>query len=251
MASSPAQSVAIAKDAADDGLLQRFSYRVPSRQVRGEDRRPDAAALDRYATLFPAMAALHPTSSGFGVGPSRAVVLHAEAHQHRIAMLDVAEALAGMPDASDRLKSALGKWPGLWARMTLVFHLIGLADAKAHGLTGVDVANVARGSPSIATSYPRDVLLPHLLRGEAVMFATEQTGHARWIAGFILSRGGERIAARDVMRAYGALRAPERRRELTEVVGALEPLGWARADEERASPPLKCKRPTSAAVIVD
>jgi enamine deaminase RidA (YjgF/YER057c/UK114 family) len=30
----------------------------------------------------------------------------------------------------------------------------------------------------------RDILLPHLLRAEAVMFATAQTGHARWIADF-------------------------------------------------------------------
>jgi hypothetical protein len=55
---------------------------------------------------------------------------HAEAHEHRLAILDLTEALAAMADVSDRLKSSLGKWPGLSARMTLVFHVIGIADAR-------------------------------------------------------------------------------------------------------------------------
>lgn len=226
----------IAKDAADDGLLQRFCYCVPAHQARGEDRLPDAAAMARYAALFPTLAALRPAN---GIWTSaQAVVLHADAHQHRLAMLDLTEALQAMPDASDRLKSALGKWPGLWARLVLVFHLIGLADARARGEGHQgDVANVAKGGVTTATSYMRDILLPHLLRADAVMFATEQTGHARWIGGFILAKGQDRVAARDIMRAYGALRAPERRRELLDVMSSLETMGWVRAEEQNDGRP--------------
>jgi len=50
----------IAREAADDGLLQRFCYAVPARQLRGLDRRPDAEAADRYAGLAAALAALRP-----------------------------------------------------------------------------------------------------------------------------------------------------------------------------------------------
>jgi Protein of unknown function (DUF3987) len=50
----------IAKDAADDGLLQRPFYCVPSSQTRGEDRPPNREALATYAALFPALAAMHP-----------------------------------------------------------------------------------------------------------------------------------------------------------------------------------------------
>jgi hypothetical protein len=215
----------IAKHAADDGLLQRFCYCVPAHQGRGEDRQPDTAGLARYAALFPVLAAMHP-GTVFGSDGHR-IVLHAEAHQHRLEILDLAEALAGMPDASDRLKSALGKWPGLWARITLVFHLITIADAKARNVLH-DVVNVVRGVATMSTAYLRDILLPHLLRADAVMFATEQTGHARWIAGFILSKGEETLTARDIMRSYRQLRAPEQRREMLDVMASLEAMGWVR-----------------------
>ncbi|CAH2606530.1 conserved protein of unknown function (plasmid) [Rhodovastum atsumiense] len=221
----------IASEAADDGLLQRFCYCVPAHQGRGEDRRPNGDALARYRALFPALAALKPPA-GFGNTTPRPVVLHAEAHAHRLEVLDLAEALAAMPDASDRLKSALGKWPGLWARLTLLFHLIELADARARG-EGAFVDNVSRGAATTSTRYMRDILLPHLLRAEAVMFATAQTGHARWIAGFILSRGEPRIATRDIIRAYRALQAPEKRKELQEVMASLEAMGWVRAEPAR------------------
>jgi Protein of unknown function (DUF3987) len=215
----------IARDAADDGLLQRFCYVVPTQQGRGEDRAPDKAAAARYEALFPALTVLRPSRSFSGY--PRPVALHAEAHQHRHHVNDLAEALAAMPDASNRLKSALGKWPGLFARLTLTFHLIQLADARASGERPIsDVVQPKTARP--AAAYMRDILLPHLLRADALMFATEQTGHARWIAGYILAKGLAEITVRDVVRAYGALRAPERRRDLLDVLASLEPVGWIR-----------------------
>ena len=62
------------------------------------------------------------------------------------------------------------------------------------------------------------------------MFLTEQSGHARWIAGFILSNPGQRITARDIMRSYRALKAPEKRREMLDVMASLEALGWVRPE---------------------
>jgi hypothetical protein len=81
------------------------------------------------------------------------------------------------------------------------------------------------------------------------MYSTRQTGHARWIAGFILARRQERIATRDLVQAYGALRAPERRRELLDVMEGLVSMGWVRP-EERADPtrpPAACQ--TNPAVL--
>jgi hypothetical protein len=69
------------------------------------------------------------------------------------------------------------------------------------------------------------------------MFSTDQTGHVRWIAGYILSKGESRVAARDIMRHYGALRAPEMRQELLDVMSTLEVMGWVRAERRRDGTP--------------
>lgn len=231
----------IARDAADDGLLQRFCYCVPGRQGRGEDRMPNAEAIARFEALFPALTALHPPKADHeGTVP---VVLHADARQHRMDILDLAEAIASMPDTSGRLKSAMGKWPGLFPRLVLVFHLVEVADARVRG----NVVNVSTPPLTVATAataaraaaYMRDILLPHLLRTETVMFATEQTGHAKWIAGYILARGETRVAARDIMRHYQALRPPERAKDLQQVMDTLETMGWIHPEpsSNRSKPP--------------
>ena len=228
----------IAREAADDGLLQRFCYAVPARQDRGVDRKPDQASTDRYHELVNAMAGLLPPTAFPGAVP-RVVTLHPDAQRHRLAILDLAEAVAAMPDTSSRMKSALGKWPVLFARMTLLFQLIDHADALHWGITLQNVMEVPETVARRSAAYLRDILLPHLLRAEAVMFSSVQSGHARWIAGFILSRGDSRIALRDVVRAYGPLKAPEQRNELLSVMQSLETMGWLRAEpqENPARPP--------------
>jgi len=64
------------------------------------------------------------------------------------------------------------------------------------------------------------------------MFETAQTGHVRWIAGYILSKGISRITIRDVVQAYGALRAPEHRRELLDVMESMVTVGWLHPEEQ-------------------
>jgi hypothetical protein len=125
----------IAREADDDGLPQRFMFCVPGAQGEGEDRVPDAEALARYDALFPALVGLRPAAAGPGGAP-RPVVLHADAHRHREAVGKLARAMAAMPDASPRLKASFGKWPGLFARLALAFHLIDVADARARGTEG-------------------------------------------------------------------------------------------------------------------
>jgi hypothetical protein len=82
-----------------------------------------------------------------------------------------------------------------------------------------------------------DIMLPHLLRADALMFSTAQSGHARWIAGYILAHKLERITTRDVVRAYGALRAPESKNELADVMASLVTVGWL--EPEEPSNPMK------------
>jgi hypothetical protein len=226
----------IARDAADDGLLQRFIYCVPDRQGRGLDRAPDQAALDRYATLFPSLAGFLPAAA-IGSDQIRPIVLSAEAHTHREGIDALAQALSAMPDTSARLRASFGKWPGLFARLCLIFHLIDIADMRARGETAPPPQVVAEPTAQRVAAFMREIVLPHMLRAEAVMFCTDQTGHAQWIAGYILAKRMERIEARDVVQAYRAMRAPEARRELNAVMAALVSMAWL--DPEEPSNPAK------------
>ena len=223
----------IAREASDDGLLQRFLYVVPAGQAEGEDRRPDGEALARYRALFPILAALTPPSD-LAERCRVAVKLSAEAQHHRQAIEALARAQAAMPDTSSRLKAALGKWPGIFAWLALTFHVVTLADAAARSEAAPHAAVLSGETARRAAGFLRGVLLPHLLRAEALLFLTRQTGHARWIAGYILAsedaRLSRRVALREVQRAYKPLRAPEHRRELVDVMQSLEVVGWLRAE---------------------
>lgn len=218
----------IARDAADDGLLQRFMYVVSAHQPAGEDQAPDRAAIDRYESLVSALVMLRPPPSEPGRQQPR-VVLHAGAHRHRIAIDKLATALQHFPDTSNRMKSALGKWGALFARVALVFHLIELADARAQGLEAPPMMVLSEANAARASAFLRDIALPHLQRADAIMFQSAQTGHARWIAEHILAHSKERISARDIDRAYKALREADRR-EIEAVMEKLELVGWVRED---------------------
>lgn len=215
----------IARDAADDGMLQRFLYCVPAGQGGGLDRAPDRDALKRYEGLVQELSELRPKRASAFQDALEVVRLDPDAQQHREALDSLVTALKAMPDTTARMKAALGKFPGIYARLCLLFHLIDIADAKT------DSRVVPEPTARRAMLYLRDVLLPHLQRAEAVMYLTTQTGHARWIAGFILSRGFNRVTRRDITRAYGDLRAPECARELTSVMAGLEAMAWVRVED--------------------
>jgi hypothetical protein len=195
------------------------------------DREPDGRATGRYAALFPVLARLNPPGA---FGPRFVVKLSAAAQEHRRAIEGLAQAQAGMPDTSARLKAALGKWAGIYPRLVLTFHLIEIADAMARGEQPPPLHTVRGETASRAAAFAREVLLPHLLRADALLFRTRQTGHARWIAGHILAsddaRQSGRVTARDLQRAYGPLRAPEQRQELEAVMRSLEVVAWVRAE---------------------
>jgi hypothetical protein len=224
----------VAQNADDDGLLQRFCFCVPEKPRPGQDREPDREAVSRYNGLIKALTALRPARTKFGA-PAGPVVLHADAHPHREGIDELARALAAMPDTSDRMKAAFGKWPGLWARIALVFHLIEHAEGDVDPTSRPPIHLLSEATARKASAYLEHILLPHLLRADVLMYATKLTGHSRWIARYILARGHEQVALRNIVQDYGALRAPERRRELLEVMEGLVSMGWV-YPKERGDP---------------
>jgi hypothetical protein len=215
----------IAKDSDDDGLLQRFAYCVPGARPPGVDRKPDPKALQRYEGLFTQLVALHPPRPPGGGHPG-AVVLHEQAHQHRENIEALARAMAALPDTSPRLRAVFKKWPGLFARLCLTFHLIAIADARQTSTQGPFLEVVPEATARQVADFMHDILLPHLLRAERLMFGTAQTTHAQWIAGHILAHRLDRITTRDIVRAYRALAAPEARDELAAVMASMVAIAW-------------------------
>ena len=229
----------IAKRTTDNGLIQRFMLDVPGPQAAGLDRAPNLAARDLYRALFPALVALHPTRND--EGRIQHVTLHADAHEAREDIEGLAHVMQVMPDASSRLASTFGKWPGLFARLCLTFHLIEAAASRVRNPGGAHppLQVVTAETANRVSRYMRAVLAPSLLRAETLMFGTTQTEHANWISQHILIHRLERITARDITRAYGAMRAPEERPTLYSVMDSLCLFGWlAPIQRSDAQPPI-------------
>jgi hypothetical protein len=93
--------------------------------------------------------------------------------------------------------------------------------------------------------FMQEILLPHLLRADALMFSPVQAVHARWIAGHILAPKYERITSCDVTRAYQALRAPESKDELASFMASLVTVGWL--EPETPKNPMK---PVRAWIVI-
>ena len=113
----------------------------------------------------------------------------------------------------------------------MTYHMIDLADVRTRNPEFPLVRVVPGETAKRVGRFMRDVLLPHTLRADALMYRTAQTGHARWIAGHILAHEVDRVTARDITRAYGALRAPECRKELSEVMQSLVIFGWLEPED--------------------
>ena len=189
--------------------------------------RSQTPARDLYRALFPALAALHPARNP-DTGYIEHVTLHTDAHAAREDIDGLARVMAAMPDASSRLASTFGKWPGLFARLCLTFHLIEAAAARVRDPSGLHppLHVVTAETANRVRRYMRAVLAPNLLRAETLMFGTIQTEHAARIANYILAHRLERVTAREIVRAYRALRPPEERGTLNSTMDGLCLFGW-------------------------
>ena len=230
----------IARDATDDGLIQRFIFDVPPPCGKGQDRAPNGVALQNYRSLFPALAALRPPARTDADRQCH-VVLHADAHGARESIDEMARVMSLWPDASPQIQATFGKWPGLFARLCLVFHLVEVAAARGRGDIGPPLTVVAAETAARVRAYMREVLAPMLLRADAVMFASRQTSHAAWIANFITASSLDRISAREIVQSYRQLRAPEHRDTLESTMDSLCVFGWLKPEPMRGG----ATRPTA------
>jgi hypothetical protein len=206
---------------ADDGLLQRFIFaHVPESDGSGEDRAPEWAAVDGYRDVIGALAEMP--------AGEKPVTLGAEAQAERAKVEAMAGAVMALPTTPAAFKGHLLKWPGLFARLCLVFHLIDAAGEVTDELIPTAPPVLSAGTARRVATFMKQYLLPNATSLYALAGSSPATDHARWVADYILARGCNEISSRDIGRAYRQLRedtpARQRATDILVTVGWLDPV---------------------------
>jgi hypothetical protein len=210
----------------DDGLLQRFAPIVIQRDGNGLDIPPDAPTVDQLA-LAAAGIAESENNILFRFSPE------ADAELHAIEAFKAKE--IARPDSSSMLRQWLDKMPNEFGRLSLIFHFIEWYGSDLFAdIGGAPATVISRGTAERARRYLTEFVYSH-----ARVFYLKELGnsdmdeHALWIAGFVLSRELEAIEMRDIYRSYPALRATERRGQISSTMRILEMYDWVRPIKER------------------
>jgi len=216
----------------EDGLLQRFIPIFGSGPSMGVDRVADENADRAYRGLLR-------TIVEWRTLPPIKVTLSPEAHDARVRVMERVTALQMLPDTPGPLKTHLGKWEALFSRLLLTVHAIEVASGSAFGFS-LDAFHEIHGSTARRVEKLMiDYLLPNAMRFYGEFYGRpEHIQHACWVADHILAHRLSVITARDVGRAYHALRADDRQ-ALDRVMSYLELAGWIVPMTEE-----KVKRPT-------
>lgn len=203
----------IAKDMTDDGLMQRFMI-VIGRNAKEHDRMEQLGVNRAFGELVDHLYGVQP-----GSGP---VMLSEGAHIVRERLLAYAAELADYAALPSGLRSHLGKWSGLFARLLLVYHAIECAEDRIHPCDEL----VSQQCAEQVERLMRGFLLPHAIAYYTdILGASGDLEHARWVAGHILSKGVATVSNRDLVQSYKQWRGMDdwgRQR----VMQVLEDAGW-------------------------
>ena len=203
----------IAQNMTDDGLMQRFMIIIGQNEVE-YDRPKNIRAHQDFGNLVDHLYAVTPGSEP--------VQLSEDAHEVRQSLNAYAAELADYPALPSGLRSHLGKWSGLFARLLLIFHAIECAGNKIHPGSCLVSGATARQVDRLMRRF----LLPHALAYYTdVLGASSDLEHARWIAGHILSKRLDIVTHRDLMQAYKQWRGMDEWRR-QRVLQMLEDMGW-------------------------
>jgi hypothetical protein len=210
----------------DDGLLQRFAPILIQRNGNGLDIPPDAETARRLGAAAVGIV-------GSDNGGLFRFAAEADAELHAIEEFKAAE--IARPDSSAVLRQWLDKMPNEFGRLALTFHFVEWHTSEAGAdLGGCPPPTVNRDTAERARRYLAEFVYPH-----ARAFYLKELGtadvdeHAKWVAGFVLSRELGTIKTRDIYRSYPALRSPERRGAIPTTMRVLEMFDWVRPIGER------------------
>jgi len=231
----PRRLARMGKDLIDDGLFQRFMTIHAKPATTGiNDDQPLPGGVGRdYRELHKTLAELMPPLDADD--KLAAASFDHDARAVREKFKELIERLQVDPTLPAIIRETASKWSGLLARLSLIFHLVGLADRQITGatLTPHDLCRVTGPTVTMAASFLKRIVLPNLFRlgFETMPEEGAPAAHARWIAGYILTRRAEHIAASEIGRAYRPLRGKPG--EIAEAMAVLNDVGWTTPSEAR------------------
>jgi hypothetical protein len=204
----------VAANMGEDGLMQRFMV-IMGENSGGEQDRPEDAEVKRaYGQLIDHLHSIVPSGE--------VVTLSEPAHIVRERITEFANELITFGSLPGGLKSHLGKWAGLFARLLLTFHTIECASRSVYPTT----QQVSGATAERVETLMRKFLLPHALSYYTdILGSASDLEHVRWIAGYILAKEVQVLKNRDLVSAYRQWRGMDQWRR-QRVLKALEDYGW-------------------------
>lgn len=209
--------------ASDDGFIQRFMLVHAHDAVDDVDRPPNVAALEAYDKLVRTLHQLKPAEN------QSPFQLSDEAQTERQMLKDAIKVYTLQPDATGLFKSHMGKWGGLFARLLLTFHMV---EAAANG--EVPNAFVSGETAKRVVRFMLELLHPNIIKFyRDLAGVAPHVEAARWIAGYILSSGKDKVTHRDIYRSYSSALMKQRPTLIAEAMRVLDLASWVDAVEPR------------------
>jgi len=209
---------------AHDGFLARFLF-VKADILPGQDIAPDAEKAKAYFNLIGKLAALKVNEKE---GETGVITMSREAAAIREDIEAMALALNDHPTIRKGLSDHINKWPAIFSRLCLVFHMLKCVD-KGKNPQFIHVQeDTAQRAYDLLTKY----FLPEAARiyNEVMQGGDEQEQHARWIAGHILAHKKERISVYEIRRAFSSIKNDDF--ALKKATATLELMAWLTVDTQ-------------------
>jgi hypothetical protein len=178
----------------------------------GKDTPIAGYLMTKYETAIRSLFYLDPNATALTLSPKAAKV-----REEITRFIHEYQCIEVLPH---KLRTHIGKWEGMFARYCLILHIIDHGYGL-HGMTQEIPGQVAQRVWRLFMEY----LWPHALAFYAdVGDNSDVMDGARWVAGYILSRGLETIERRGLRNSY----RPARHDKVlqTSIMDALNTYGW-------------------------
>ena len=222
----------VARDAVDDGLLQRLLPIVLRPADVGKDEAPPRDVVGEFEALVAKLSRrMEPQRAGFDGGPEPCPIRLDEGAQAIRRDLEHRHLrLVQLEGFNAKLGAHFGKYDGLFARLCILFHAIENADADTLPL------DVSEDTASRVRDFLHGFLRQHALSFyHGTLTLEDSHDQLTAVAGYVLAHGLDRITARDVQRGNRTMRSMSKD-DVSDVMDRLELMGWVTpADAHRSN----------------